>query len=531
MDHGAHIEQRRLARIARSLPGRTFIQASLAIALGIVAALVLPIVFGDEFATRKAAKFYAPVEGKAYGNGSRDSIAVLLIDDQSLKQAGQTWPASYDYYARLMRGIATYRPKAVFIDIVFKDARFDPAIGKLAARLCELQHAGIDVYLAGKRDEDGKLRVRAGLDGLQGRCFKLVSVEYKPDELDHLSWTYPLETKSGGATPVQSAAPGIYENSFGVHLARPTADMALSWGLKPAANGLDWSAPDTDENGTHGASEDGSYCRGDHGWLELAPYGFRQMLFHDAEKPVCVFHETLYARELANTTAGDEAKLTSALRGKVVMVATARDYSNDLVNTPINDRIPGVYLHAMALDNLLTWGPHYKHAAALTASTDRDNLKLLGLAALGLLAVVIVRMLKNFARERSMRLRTARRGPRFYDPNVYLLDTSAAGDGGERRVQIESRGAGHRGQTSTRRRLVRRLGHGLRKAVVWAATCLVEIAGSLALVGLLLYIGQTVLDVGFLSVVDIAVFALAAEWFEWNEKLIDWFNASSHNKE
>ena len=130
-----------------------------------------------------------------------------------------------------------------------------------------------------------------------------------------------------------------------------------------------------------------------------------------------------------------------------------------------------------------------------------------------------------------MRLRTARRRLRFYEPDVYLLDTSPTGEGGESRIQIESRGAEHSGQISARMRLVRQLGRGLRKAVVWAGTCLAEIAGSLALVGLLLYIGQRVLDVGFLTVVDIAVFALAAEWLEWNEKLIDWFNASSHNKE
>lgn len=62
-----------------------FIQASLAIAPGIVAARVLPMVFGEESATRKAVKFHAPVEGKACGSGSHESIAILLVDDQSLK--------------------------------------------------------------------------------------------------------------------------------------------------------------------------------------------------------------------------------------------------------------------------------------------------------------------------------------------------------------------------------------------------------------------------------------------------------------
>jgi hypothetical protein len=50
--------------------------------------------------------------------------------------------------------------------------------------------------------------------------------------------------------------------------------------------------------------------------------------------------------------------------------------------------------------------------------------------------------------------------------------------------------------------------------------------GSLAVlvitVAILLYIGQSVLNVGYLTAVHLVACAVAAEWFEWGKKLVNW---------
>lgn len=471
---------------ARSRFWRTFLEAALAIMLGIAGALVLPRLFGEEFATRQAARVYAPITGKAYGAGSRDGISVLLIDDEALAQAGQTWPASYGYYARLLRGIEIYRPRAVFFDIAFKDARTDPSLAQFAQRLCALSASGTKVYLAATPAADGALRLRPGLDELRGRCFEPVAVGYAPDEVDKLAWSYPLEQRGANGARERSAALAIYDDRSPQPLADARVPMAVSWGLAPAHDGLRWF---TGEEAGDATREDGarasetqaasrSYCRPARGLAEILPFGLRELFYGDAEKPVCVFHETVYAYDLANTDDAGEALLEHALKQRVVMIGTARQFSSDYITSPTHGRIPGVYLHAMALDNLDTYGSHYKHAAALALGVDRDDLRLLVLVLVGVLAVALVRIAKRGARDEAPR----------------------------ERFSFTGRCLAQRG----------------RESLVWLRKCGLEILGSFVLVSALLYLGQAVLDIGFLSIVDIAVFALAAEWFEWNERLVEW---------
>ncbi|WP_321961223.1 CHASE2 domain-containing protein [Paraburkholderia sp. J7] len=467
-------------RLAAALFNRTMLQGLLAIVFGIAAALVLPQLFGEEFATRKAASVYAPVAGQVYGNGSRDAISVLVIDDASLTQSGQTWPASYGYYARLLDALQGYKPRAVFFDIMFRDPRPDPTLALFAQRLCMLRASGTRVYLAGTPDEAGVLRVRAGLDELRGRCFEPVAITFRPDEVDKLAWSYPLETHSGSNPVGPSAALAIYDDLAKKPIDDASVPMALSWGLAPAADGLRLLAPARAVEEGERQERHEAYCRTDHGLLEIAPFGLREWLFHDAEKPVCVYHETVYGYDFASSDDVGETLLKRALTDRVVMIGTAREYSNDYVISPIHGRVPGVYLHAMALDNLLTYGPRYKHATALALRADRDHVHLFMLVAGGLLAVVAVRLAKNRIRKKVEREREPFNG--------------------------------------LTRWVARRVG----ESVAWFVKRSVEIVASLALVALLLYLGQSVLNMGFLSIVDIAVFALAAEWFEWNEKLVIW---------
>ena len=53
--------------------------------------------------------------------------------------------------------------------------------------------------------------------------------------------------------------------------------------------------------------------------------------------------------------------------GKVVLYGFDVAGSSDLIRPATHVALPGVFLHAMALDNLLTWGEHYKATAVWVA--------------------------------------------------------------------------------------------------------------------------------------------------------------------
>jgi hypothetical protein len=97
--------------------------------------------------------------------------------------------------------------------------------------------------------------------------------------------------------------------------------------------------------------------------------GFVLSLFASATEDVahkrgnCPYHLAIPGH-IAVANAGDAAQfetLKSHLRGRVVMIAAALKGSSDFAEAPGIGELPGVFQHAMALDNLMTFGDGYKH--------------------------------------------------------------------------------------------------------------------------------------------------------------------------
>jgi CHASE2 domain-containing sensor protein len=55
----------------------------------------------------------------------------------------------------------------------------------------------------------------------------------------------------------------------------------------------------------------------------------------------------------------DEAGLEAMLRGRIVLIGSSHRQSADLQTIPHVGVVPGVFVHAMALDNLIEWGTNY----------------------------------------------------------------------------------------------------------------------------------------------------------------------------
>jgi hypothetical protein len=104
----------------------------------------------------------------------------------------------------------------------------------------------------------------------------------------------------------------------------------------------------------------------------------------------CAYTLTLTARDLEVTDPDEQALLMQLLQGKQVLVGARIAGTGDITPSPLHGKIPGVYLHAMALDNLINWGMgYYRATPSLTELGvpfgSIDILDVIELALLGLL--------------------------------------------------------------------------------------------------------------------------------------------------
>jgi hypothetical protein len=454
----------------------------------------------SDLLTYAAARLQARLVGGHYDISHRNDTTVVLIDDDSLDQQKGAWPVPYRTHARWLRNIGLiHKPKAIFLDITFGRERDDPTLPELAAALCELRDANIPVFLAALPDAQGNLSLRSGLEAPAGEkpCFTMVDVRYTPSKVDRLVWSYPLWS----GEHARSAALAIAQDAAGVAITRTHEAMALTWGV--------------DNLDQRRFSMECRQARG--GYMEMLPSYVRSLLGDpDAAQPICPYTRALTLSELRAPEA-DGARLADMLTGRYVMIGAALSGFNDTVLSPVHDAIPGVFMHAMALDNLLTYQDDYKRA--LEWEIWPPNV-------LWLLGIPVV-MLAHFLHWLAQWLRgNTRLGGRllappaewrlFADaPALPLPPAAQAGDGWKAK-------AGRLSALLRDRAARLWLARWLTSKLCVAALLLLRKAAAIVLSSLIvLYIvllAQRWLNVGTLPIVDLAIMALAAHWLGWTNR-------------
>lgn len=335
--------------------------------------------------TRYLARAQAPLTGQWYSQQGREQITVLTYDRQFLRDTQSSWPITYGHHADWLQRIAedeSTRPKAIFLDITFSEERDDSSIYALRDTLCKLKHEyGIDIYLAALASpSEKKLRVRKELQTEANNCFWPVSVNYHPDTIDGIAWDYPLFSFLGskGWTPglppndeplLESAALTIARKSSGIDIKQDPESMSLIWGvISNHPNGVkpEWF----------------SYCKdGASSFTRLIPGVLRSLVSSNNNDPICPYSTTYSVSQLNEMP--DEL-LKQALKDKFVLIGAVIPGYNDIVESPVHGSIPGVYLHAMAVDNLLVYGSNYKKSRGWDWPVSFELLKA------GLISVFVV---------------------------------------------------------------------------------------------------------------------------------------------
>ncbi len=348
-------------------------------ALVIFAAFVAPAVLldvADPFGLSRAVQAYSEnlfqkVTSSFYQSAAQERIAVVLIDQHTLAQRGESWPPRYIYYEEVVRRIARHRPAAIFLDVLIEDRRayddsLEPARQALGRTLSE---RGVPLYVA-TLDTEGN-SVFADVPGVQptlvgwsghGDDYPLLLGEGHyfsdggrvPDGGAHCTAELPATAafalyRQLCASGAQSGCPAQLASGDVGAFCEP---VVVQWGrnVAPIVRERDLISdsqcvPDHDSWSNRLAGAFASF-------LAALGSGLDEQALKRNRQP-CPYTVTLREEDLASE------KARGVLEGRVVMVGLSLAGIHDMVASPVHGQVPGVYLHAMALDNLLTWNADY----------------------------------------------------------------------------------------------------------------------------------------------------------------------------
>ncbi len=300
-----------------------------------------------------------------YGTEGRDKVSVALIDEDTLHQLKMPWPWKYGDHARALDALLQYKPKAVVVDFLFVDSRADDTLKDLVAEIGRYRKAHVPLYFEGGINlpyGENPLRPELAATGVPivdpavpinsgvarqynatGRCFN-----QKPD----------------GEGNCPSLALRVFRDVYGKQYPLPHINdmMELVWGTRTAPENH-WITS-TDENGNQ------RQC------LEQMNIFRRWYLaFFDtgAVKSPCPYTaeftvDALYLHP-------DDKDVVKMAGDHVIFYGGALEGAQDKIYTPVNALLPGVFVHAMAMDNLITLhGQPYQNAVSINGKPVDGNL-------------------------------------------------------------------------------------------------------------------------------------------------------------
>lgn len=330
------------------------------------------------------------------------NISVILLDDKALRggdksgvtEGGIGWPAPMRYHVKLLSDLyETYHPAAIMVDILFFDKRPDDkkALEDFVDLIRKIKNERrTRLYLAASDpNPDTTLLIRE-----LAKAADLVTVTW-PEKDETNPFYYPLSSGAGDSPKpawrgIRAGAAYTIYRDLCDRLANdkeaknkwsglncPAGEvlddkferpMQIFWGIKAPA--LNWEQYNL-----------GVFCAGQETFIPLRIWnlfvaGVTGSIARTRE--TCPYLQFLRARDFMDAGFRNDpynhyevkktldAAFGSKERGppKIVFYGASFKMAEDEVRTPTHGRIPGVFMHAMALDNLLTLGDGYIREAA-----------------------------------------------------------------------------------------------------------------------------------------------------------------------
>ncbi len=350
---------------------------------------------------------YRVLIGPLYPTDQRGEITVVLFNEATLKYLGATWPTALGVHAEILKAIHEMGPRAVMVDFIFPDHRNDPTVTELQEAIrafkdpistplyfARAEGANLD-WIRPDLSEASLASVTKPLSDGVSRTYELCSVFSAdkpmcacvsgPNQFE----ACPADARVGSpASPVAlTAAFELFDQDrlpewFDVH--RPVP-MEVVWSnrLNPI-NDL-WMRKQT-PSGLERLCVDLSTGIAD--WFRRVFFTSGQHSFRQA----CPYTTTVTAHGLLQ--ASEDPRLREIIHGKFVFYGGDLTGLEDTVVPPTHIKLPGVYLHAMALDNLLTFGGDYKRSSFTGLGLDLEA-KHFAMTVAVLLALIVVAFVRN----------------------------------------------------------------------------------------------------------------------------------------
>ena len=281
-----------------------------------------------------------------YPTTGRDQVSVALIDEDTLHALEMPWPWTYGQHARALEALRAYKPKAVIVDFLFVDMRPDNTLPELIEEIHRYREARIPLYF------EGGIELPFGEYPLRPELAATGVPVLDPSILiyDGVARQYPIEgrcfgAKAKGGAPCKSLALQAYSDLYPEHRLAPlNGRMELVWGTRTNPTNAKWLRL----SGNDGQKYSCDRSIGGLRRIYLAFFDTSQV------RSLCPYSNEVPVQSLLMGT--DDPDFPKLVPGHVILYGASLQGAQDRSYTPVNGLMPNVFVHAMALDNLITFG-------------------------------------------------------------------------------------------------------------------------------------------------------------------------------
>ena len=280
-----------------------------------------------------------------YGTAGRDSISAAVIDEGTLQTLKMPWPWDYAAHARVLDALLEYHPKAVVVDFLFVDSRPDLTLPQLIEEIHRYQSEHVPIYF------EGGIQLPYGEAALRPELAATGVTILDPTlpVYDGIARQYNFTGECFGGSrphdaPCLSLALQVFKDIYPQYpVASLRGKMELVWGTRVAPQNAKWITA-TDSRGGRRSCQ-----------LDIGPLRRVYLAFFDtaAVQNPCPYNAEIPVVSLMEGS--DDPDLIALARNRVVFYGGALPGAQDEMYTPVNGLLPSIFVHAMALDNLITY--------------------------------------------------------------------------------------------------------------------------------------------------------------------------------
>lgn len=276
-----------------------------------------------------------------YPTTGRDQITVAVVDEPTLHNLQMPWPWNYSAHARALDSLLALKPKAVVVDFLFVDSRPDESLSELVDEIGRYKKAGVPLYFEGGTDlpfGEAPLRPELARTGVP-------ILDPTIEVYDGVVRQYPTRGRCFGASgqtkgECLSLALRLYRDLYPSHPLGPVdGKLELVWGTKTAPFNIKFN----DHSNALPCNDQASFL----------PRIYHA--FFDKRSAVgrCPYNNDIPVEALM--VGGYDDDLSKLVPGHVIFYGGALEGAQDKSFSPVNGLQPNVFVHAMALDNLITF--------------------------------------------------------------------------------------------------------------------------------------------------------------------------------